>query len=178
MEEINRIQAIITEIINIIPIINKHLMTSFSRIEGHGYQFKEQDVVSQIDHEVGQIIGEKIVSKFPELALDSEEIKERTQEKEIVMRIDPVDGSKYYISNIELFTTVVSLESRSHGVLFGLVLNPFSQKYYYAEKGHGFYVCKKKIESVPCSIKENFLFIEHPTSKLYRENPEKFHTYL
>ncbi len=177
MNDSSKLNQVTDSILNLVPNISSLLTQEFNKLDLSGVRQDQEDVVSKIDHQVGQLIIDQILTKYPEVSLDSEETEERQGDGNIVIRLDPVDGSKYFVSKVELFTSTLSL-SIDGRVDFGLVILPFSKRYYHATRGLGTYVNETKLQVGTNSITENFLFIEFPTSKLFKENPEKYEKHI
>ena len=60
-----------------------------------------QDIVTELDHAIGKMYIEQIYKKYSEyIRIDSEEENERIGTGKIVLRFDPVDGSKHFATGI------------------------------------------------------------------------------
>ncbi len=172
----NNIENIGNFIITLAPEIISKLKNGYWRIEKSESLNGRQDISTLLDHEIGQYIGTKIRSQFDDVTIDTEEREERIEGRKITVRIDPLDGSKNAVSGIDLIATAISINYSSI-TYFGLVINPFSEKVYWAFKGKGAYLNKKRIVVNQESIVTNFVIHEQPTSKLYSINNKLFNRY-
>lgn len=135
---------------------------------------KRQDTTTFLDHQIGAYWAKNILKEFNDVRIDSEEEKERMGAGEIIIRIDPVDGSKHALCGIDLIAGAISITYKEE-VMFGLVINPFSEKFYWAYKNRGAFLNGKKIKVNQERIETSFVMREDPTSKLFRDNAGEFH---
>ena len=94
--------------------------------------------LTEADLASNKIIVEEIKKYFPEHGILSEEIKDNKErlEKESVWIIDPLDGTKEFISRNGEFTVNIALVYKGRPVL-GVIYVPVKQELYYAIKGEG-----------------------------------------
>lgn len=95
------------------------------------------DFVTNADKESDKFIRDKIKELFPGDKILSEETESSIIDfSGRVWIIDPLDGTKYYISGGDTFSVMIGLavEGRSY---FGLVYSPVFQTYYWAQKDRG-----------------------------------------
>lgn len=140
------------------------------------YRSEAEDAVTDIDHRIGQIYINKIINEYPEISLDSEENDEkRDNGKDILIRIDPVDGTKHFVKGLFMVASTAALIIKGE-VVFAMVINPFTKEVYHAYKGKGAFLNGRKISVSNKKIDEemSFLMIEQPTSKLFKNDPNKF----
>lgn len=135
---------------------------------------KRQDTTTFLDHQIGAYWAKNILKEFDGVRIDSEESGDRVGKGQIVVRIDPVDGSKHALCGIDLIAGAISITYKKE-VMFGLVINPFSEKFYWAHKNRGAFLNGKKIKVNQEGIETSFVMREDPTSKLFRDNADEFH---
>ena len=134
---------------------------------------KRQDRTISLDHQIGAYLAKNILKEFDGVRIDSEEIEDRSGKGEIIVRIDPVDGSKHVLCGIDLVASAISVTYKGE-VVFGLVINPFSEKFYWAYKNRGAFLNGRRIKVNQEGIETSFVMREDPTSKLFRDDAEEF----
>lgn len=80
-------------------------------------------VVTNLDLKIEKIVRKLIHSKFPEHNIIGEELGNIDKNSDFTWIIDPVDGTKAFISGIPVFTFLLSLKHRND-YLLGLVDQP------------------------------------------------------
>ncbi len=113
------------------------------------FKIESKDVISNLVTEVDKKSEEKIIniikSNFPDHNILSEEIGAVDAEEEIKWIIDPLDGTVNYAHSIPIFCISVGIE-KDNEIFMGLVYNPISGEEFFAEKGKGAYLNKKRIK--------------------------------
>lgn len=175
--ETNDSQAQIKEmgefIISLAPAIIKSLNDGFWEIAHAGIGEENGDVVTVLDHRIGGDLKNAILGQFPEVTIDSEEAEERHAGGDVVVRIDPLDGTKNAIRGIDIISTTISV-SINGSTQFGMVVNPFSQKIYHAFATEGAYLNNNKIVVGDGILADSYVFVEEPYKKLHQQSPEVF----
>jgi len=105
---------------------------------------KDSSVVTNIDFEAEKTIIKLIKKNFPSHNILAEEIGGRVGEN-YTWIIDPLDGTTNYISRMPFFSTSIALFYRRKPIL-GIIFNPISKEFYFAEKGRGAYLNGKRIK--------------------------------
>jgi len=83
--------------------------------------------VTQADREAEQILRKRISERFPTHGILGEEFEPVRQEAEWTWLLDPIDGTKSFVSGVPLFGTVISLQF--HGTpVFGAIHFPAIMK--------------------------------------------------
>ncbi|MBR1846939.1 MAG: 3'(2'),5'-bisphosphate nucleotidase CysQ [Bacilli bacterium] len=101
---------------------------------------EDNSPVTQADKKADDIIRGILSAEFPEdgfLTEESADTPERHQKKRIWI-VDPVDGTKEFVSRNGEFTTNIALAENGQ-VILGIVNVPVLKKTYYAVKGQGAY---------------------------------------
>ena len=79
--------------------------------------------VTEIDRNTELMIREAILKKFPDHGIIGEEFGNENSDAEFQWVIDPIDGTKSFISGVPLFGTLIGLRYRGEPVL-GLINQP------------------------------------------------------
>jgi myo-inositol-1(or 4)-monophosphatase len=96
------------------------------------------DLVTEVDLALGQMITDRINSRFPEHSVVSEERwdGETAHLADHVWLVDPLDGTTNYVHGYPVFCVSVALAHRGD-VLMGCVFDPLRDELFYAERGGG-----------------------------------------
>lgn len=116
--------------------------------------------VTNADKTADAMIREDLGKAFPDygfLTEESQDTKERLQKKAIWI-VDPVDGTKEFVSRNGQFTTNIAL-CVDHQIVVGVINLPVLGLAYYALKGQGAYRLEKdgKAVRIHCSDKNDKL---------------------
>lgn len=104
------------------------------------------DVVTIADYAAEKIIISAIEKKFPQYNILSEEAGYLKKESDYTFIIDPLDGTKNFANHVPLFGTTIALAHKgiiTHGIIF----DPIHNELFYAQKGRGAFLNKKKIKT-------------------------------
>ncbi|MBQ4340302.1 MAG: 3'(2'),5'-bisphosphate nucleotidase CysQ, partial [Firmicutes bacterium] len=117
------------------------------KIYNEGFHVQEKadhTPVTEADIKANQIILERLMNKYPEVAYLAEESADDLSrlEKDWCFIIDPLDGTKEFIKRSNEFTVNIALVNDQRPVL-GVVYIPALREVYYAVKGKGAF--KKEI---------------------------------
>ncbi len=99
-------------------------------------QKTENDFLSFVDEESERVIIETIRSRFPQHSFLAEESGASENESPHRWIIDPLDGTKNYLSGIPVFAVSIALEYKNELVL-GVIYEPVRKELFWAEKGRG-----------------------------------------
>ncbi len=144
-----------------------------------------QDVVTTTDKEVERIYIQTVMgnrAKYPNVTIDSEdETKKMSEEGKVVLRLDPVDGSKHLLEGLGYVASCASISVKGR-VVWAMVIDPIMGDVFHADRG-GAYLNSKRIKNSNRSImsspnRYNFVFYESPTSKLKENEQKKFNRYV
>jgi len=153
------------------------LLKNLERVEV--VKFKDrQDIATNLDYKVEKIIINAIRKKFPEHNILSEEVRSinKNKKSDYLWIIDPIDGTKYYIRGIPLFTISIALQYKNQ-IVFGLVYNPNTKEMFYAQKCRGAYLNGKKVRvSKQNNLKDAFVYVELPVFNLPINEFKKYST--
>lgn len=101
-------------------------------------------VVIPLDYKIEKIARKLIKSKFPEHNIIGEELEKIDKNSDFTWIIDPIDGTKAFISGIPVFTFLLSLKYRNEFVL-GLVDQPILNERFWNDDQKA-YLNKKEIK--------------------------------
>lgn len=120
------------------------LKENFKKIKTADIESKGvRDFVTYVDRLSEERIRNYILSIYPNHSFLGEE-EGKFGSGEFVWIVDPLDGTKNYISGFEIFAVSVALK-REEEYLVGVVYVPMLDKLYYAEKGSGAYLNGQRI---------------------------------
>ncbi|WP_448587350.1 inositol monophosphatase family protein [Thermocrinis sp.] len=123
----------------------------FGKLSADHIYFKgEKDLVSQADKESEDRIRDYILRKFPDHSVVGEE-NGGTSVSHMVWFIDPLDGTKNFVSGFPIFGVSVGLVAEGKPIV-GAVYLPYFNSLYYAGEGLGAY---KDGRSIHVSTREN-----------------------
>ncbi len=112
------------------------LRENFKKVDQCGIQEKaEKDIVSYVDRTSEDIIRDYILKNFPDHDIVGEE-RGGKAEGDYVWYVDPLDGTKNYISGFPIFGTSVGVTYKGEPVA-GAVYLPYFNTLYWAGKGLG-----------------------------------------
>lgn len=140
--------------------------------------------VTLADKTADMMIREDLARLFPEygfLTEESVDTKERLTKK-CIWIVDPVDGTKEFVSRNGQFTTNIAL-AVDHEVVVGVINVPMLDLLYYAVKGEGAYRLSKDgtRKRIHCSERDNELktvrsisFFNEKEKSFYEKHKDKF----
>ena len=82
------------------------------------------DPVTEADRAAESAIRRKILEAFPDHGIIGEEFGDHNPDAEYVWLIDPIDGTKSFVSGLPLWGTLIGLRRRDKAV-YGLMHQPF-----------------------------------------------------
>jgi histidinol phosphatase-like enzyme (inositol monophosphatase family) len=97
---------------------------------------KDLSPVTVADREAEQHLRSRIAAAFPLDAILGEELADRPGSSGFRWILDPIDGTKSFISGVPLYSTLVGLEYESNGVV-GVIHVPALGETAFAAAGHG-----------------------------------------
>lgn len=99
----------------------------------------EKDLVTEADKACEKFLVEKIKKEFPDHGILGEEGTNK-EGKEYTWMIDPIDGTSNFAHKLPIFAISIGLEKNENGrkeIILGIVYNPVTGEFFYAEKGKG-----------------------------------------
>ncbi|MEM4366695.1 MAG: inositol monophosphatase family protein [Candidatus Anstonellales archaeon] len=104
---------------------------------------ESREFVTSADKEAERIVRRVLSENFPDYAIVGEELGEK-EGKEAKWYIDPIDGTHNFMQHIPFFNTSIALEKDGEDRI-GVVYNPILDEMFWAEKGKGAFMNKKRI---------------------------------
>jgi myo-inositol-1(or 4)-monophosphatase len=102
------------------------------------------DVVTAADLAANKIITSAIKKKYPAHAIISEETGEYHSGAEYCWIIDPLDGTRNFVTRTPLFAVMIGLAHRGKMEL-ATIYNPCTDELFFAKKGQGTFLNGKKV---------------------------------
>jgi histidinol phosphatase-like enzyme (inositol monophosphatase family) len=99
-------------------------------------QKHDQSPVTEADREAEQLLRTAIQDAFPEDAILGEELDDRSGSSPYRWILDPIDGTKSFISGVPLYTTLVAVECNGRPVI-GVISAPALGELIHAAEGQG-----------------------------------------
>ena len=143
---------------------------------------EDESPVTKADLVADEIIIKHLMASFPNYAILTEESADTIDrlENDYCFIVDPIDGTKEFVSKNGEFTVNIALAYKQE-IVVGVIYAPVFEGLYYAEKGKGAYRVKERnYTKLMVSSRENQLRVAESRShkrdelaKLYKENEEK-----
>ena len=92
--------------------------------------------VTQADRRAEQLIRDRLSESFPDDAILGEEFGEQTGTSQYQWVVDPIDGTKSFISGVPLYSTLIGLV-QGRTCLAGVIYIPALREIVFAATGHG-----------------------------------------
>ncbi|MBU2545074.1 inositol monophosphatase [Patescibacteria group bacterium] len=145
---------------NLAKDAGKILMDEFGKAKILKTKADKRDVCTNVDLKTEQMIIGKIKENYPDHKIYGEETGKTNGESDYTWIIDPIDGTRYYISGIKFFSVSIALWKDNEPIL-GVVYFPALDEIYYAEKGKGAFCDKKKLKvSSISNLKDSIIALD------------------
>jgi histidinol-phosphatase len=92
--------------------------------------------VTQADREAEQLLRQRISEKFPDDAILGEEFGAQDGKSGYRWILDPIDGTKSFVSGVGLYTTLIGVQFEGESVI-GVISSPASHELISAAAGQG-----------------------------------------
>ncbi len=117
------------------------------------------DPVTEGDKNAEKIIREMINKTYPEHGILGEEFGNENLDAEYIWIIDPIDGTRAFISGIPVWGTLICLAKNTHPTL-GIMHQPFTGERFFSDGASSWYLgpgvnSQTKIETRDCSALAN-----------------------
>lgn len=133
-------------------LIRRH----YGRLEGSDIRSKSKnDFVTVVDKGSQDILVRELSRAFPSYGFLGEE-NGLSVEADRRWVIDPIDGTSNFIHHLPAFCVSVGLEERGRFVL-GVVYDPVHDEWFYAAKGRGAFLNRRRIRVSANRLKDGFL---------------------
>lgn len=122
----------------------------------------EIDLVTNADYECERYITQKILAKYPNHSIITEEKHSKDNKSEFLWIIDPLDGTTNYSRGLPIFSISIALALEGD-IKFGIVYAPKLNIFYSAVKDKGAFKNNKRIKvSTNDDIGKSFLVTGFP----------------
>ena len=125
----------------------------------------DESPVTVADRQAEAALRRLIEARYPEHGIIGEEHGSLRTEAELVWVLDPIDGTKSFISGVPLFGTLIALTRRGVPVL-GLIDQPISGERWIGASGHPSSLDGRPIRTRPCA--------ELAAATLFATSPDMF----
>jgi myo-inositol-1(or 4)-monophosphatase len=159
-------------------LIHEAFHTSFTKREK-----TRHDYVTQIDETIENLIDKEIRALFPEDAILGEENGEIKGTSGYLWVIDPLDGTNNFVKGIPQAGIQIAIH-KDGAIVYGVVLNPFVQQMYIAQKGHGAFVedlrngYRVKMEVSDNKLSESMMIYDAGIAKGEKTSKAVFNAFL
>jgi len=109
--------------------------------------------VTEADRRAEQLLKSRIADAFPNDAVLGEESGEQAGDSEFRWIVDPIDGTKSFISGVPLYGTLVGVEHEGRSVI-GVIDIPALGECAYAATGHGAWYIRGDAQPRPTRVSE------------------------
>jgi myo-inositol-1(or 4)-monophosphatase len=131
--------------INAATSAKKILIENFGKINSEDIKEKKSnDFLTFVDEQAEKTIIEILHDAFPDHSILAEESGWKKQNSEFEWIIDPLDGTKNYISGIPFFSISIALR-HSNKIQIGIVLDPTRDELFTAVRDKGAFLNGKRI---------------------------------
>lgn len=146
--------------------INKNL----NKIRKISFKKGDFNLVTNVDHEVEELLLKEIYSKFPDHSVIAEESGIKTNNSIYKWFIDPIDGTTNFAHGYPCFCISIAF-AKDNVIEFGFIKNPVTDELYSARKNKGAKLNGKNISvSKTRKLKDSLLVTGFPydrrTSKI------------
>jgi len=114
-------------------------------------EYKEDtSPVTQVDKESEALMRDMVMRQFPQHGILGEEYPPHQPDAEFVWVIDPVDGTKYFMTGHPMFALLLGLAHKGEFVL-GVIDQAISQERWIGADGYGSFLNGQAISTRKCS---------------------------
>jgi myo-inositol-1(or 4)-monophosphatase len=125
---------------------SKILIDNFGKISSKDIKVKmRNDFLTFVDEQSEITIITILQDAFPDHSILAEESGWKKHKSDFEWIIDPLDGTKNYISGIPVFSISIALRHLNQ-IQLGVVLDPVRNELFHAQRGEGAFLNGKKIQ--------------------------------
>jgi len=125
---------------------SKILINNFGKISSEDIKEKNKnDFLTFVDEQSEITIIKILQDRFPDHSIFAEESGLKKLNSDFEWIIDPLDGTKNYISGIPVFSISIALRHLDQ-IQLGVVLDPVRNELFHAQRGEGAFLNGKKIQ--------------------------------
>lgn len=112
--------------------------------------------VTEADRRAEQLIRERLSDRYPLDAILGEEFGSRTGSSSYKWIVDPIDGTKSFISGVPLYSTLIGLVT-GHDCLAGVIYLPALDEIVFAARGAGAWYSSRGQDPARCGVSKRSL---------------------
>lgn len=116
-----------------LPLFRTHLAVDSKRAEPGDF-----DPVTEADRQAELALRQLILQQFPEDGIAGEEFPDHRPDARRVWHLDPIDGTRQFVSGVPLWGTMIGLAVEGRPVL-GSIAHPFTGERFYGAGGKTLY---------------------------------------
>ncbi|MCX7703848.1 MAG: inositol monophosphatase [Planctomycetota bacterium] len=121
------------------------LLKRFGNLKSSDIDYKGRwNVVTTVDTEVERLIVKRIEKEFPNDGILAEENARKRTDAERVWLVDPLDGTVNYAHGLPFFCVSIAV-AKGWKMEAGVVYSPCTDELFYAERGGGAFLNKRRI---------------------------------
>jgi myo-inositol-1(or 4)-monophosphatase len=120
------------------------ILKKFGKVSVKYTKENAADVVTEADLAANNIITKAIKKKYPSHAIISEETGEHQNGAEYCWIIDPLDGTRNFLTRTPMFAVMIGLAHNGKMEL-ATIYNPCTDELFFAKKGRGTFLNGKKV---------------------------------
>jgi len=170
--EIDRYKSFIQDI----AAASSSIIKSYFRKPVNVTKKKDHSPVTIADREVESYLRERIIQNFPEHGIMGEEFGDLNSDAEYIWVLDPIDGTKSFISGAVTFGTLIGLLHRKKPLLGAINLPALDQ--FLIGDGKKTWINGTIVKMRPCKRLRDAILITTDSAQLHRICPgifEKIH---
>jgi len=155
------LEKLATEVLKLTSVVGEYMRNEIDKVESTQIEEKEMNsLVSYVDKTSEEMLVKVLSQLVPEAGFITEEKTIKTEEKQYMWIVDPLDGTTNYLFGIPHYSTSIALQVNGEVVL-GVVSDNAKQEYFHAIKGKGAYKNGVKItlESEQTLLLANSIFV-------------------
>lgn len=122
------------------------------------------DWVTNVDVEVEELIKTELQNNFPDYGFNGEESNRIKRKSKFEWIVDPIDSTDNFIHQLPHFTTAIALTQNDEPIL-GVIYEPLTKNLFYAQKGKGSFLNKKRIHVSTIKNVSEALFFSVPGNR-------------
>jgi len=131
-------------VISLAQKVGDHIQKSVNKKKRIYYK-GEVDLVTQFDRKSQYLIIKELTRKFPDHGILSEEDVVQNIDASTKWIIDPLDGTTNFAHGLPIWTISIALEFERE-VVVGVVYDPTRKEIFYAVKGRGAFLNRKRVK--------------------------------
>lgn len=129
--------------------------------------------VTQADKNSETVMRDLIEQYFPYDGIIGEEFGEKNKDAEFVWVLDPIDGTKSFISGVPLFGTLIALLYRGKPVL-GLINQPYTKERWIGVQGKPTVFNGVTVKTRPCADLSRATLLSTADKQMFADEKDKY----